>query len=463
MLLTIDYLIILFYFLVIIAVGFLSLKFTKTKEDFLVAGRRLSFPVFFSCMAAIALGGGSTVGSVALGYQFGLGGIWLNVSIGCGLITTGLLISSKLSKLRAISINEIVDINYGRYARVFSTILTLIYTITLSIVQVIAIGEIINGTLDINFTLAMVVGGGVVIIYTFVGGMWSVTLTDTIQFIIKTIGFMILAPVFSIHATGGWGHFISKLDSSHTSFTSIGYEDIVLYFILYVPGIIIGQDIWQRIFSAKNDRIAVSGTLAAGFYSIIYAFITVVVGTCVFILQPGLDDPQSAFVYGVIHFLPAGIKGIVLAAAMAATMSVSSGTILASSTIMYSDIYVKYINQQADDKTSLWITRLFSAIIGIIVIICALWIRDVLVGIKISYGFLSGCVFIPLLASFLLKKFSPKAGLISLAVSFVTVTLLFITQGTSSVYPILFGMLSGLVTYTLTNLLDKNKIRSSIM
>lgn len=223
MLLTIDYLIILFYFLVIIAVGFLSLKFTKTKEDFLVAGRRLSFPVFFSCMAAIALGGGSTVGSVTLGYQFGLGGIWLNVSIGCGLIITGLLISSKLSKLRAISINEIVDINYGRYARLFSTILTLIYTITLSIVQVIAIGEIINGTLDINFTLAMIVGGGVVIIYTFVGGMWSVTLTDTIQFIIKTIGFMILAPVFSIHATGGWGHFISKLDSSHTSFTSIGY------------------------------------------------------------------------------------------------------------------------------------------------------------------------------------------------------------------------------------------------
>lgn len=460
MLTMVDYLFIIVYLLGIAIVGLLSLKFARSKEDFLVAGRRLSLPIFFSCMAALALGGGSTVGSVRLGYEFGVGGIWLNLSIGIGLIVTGLLVSSKLAKLKALSINEIVEENYGYVAKLFSTLLTLIYTITLSVVQVIAIGEIISGTLQTNFTLSMVAGGGIVIIYTFIGGMWSVTLTDVIQFAIKTVGFIILAPVFSISAVGGWDVFVNNLPPSHFSITSIGIEDIVLYLVLYVPGIIIGQDIWQRIFTAKNNYVARAGTLCAGIYSIVYAFATVIIGMCVCIMQPSLSDPQNAFVQGVIDFLPSGIKGIVLAAAMAATMSVASGTILASSTILYNDIYHSYLDKEPTEKKAIWATRLFAAIIGIVVMICALWIRDVLVGIKICYGYLSGCVFIPLLASFILTRFSPKAGLWSLGGSFVVVTFLFIHLGTSSVFPILYGMLSGLIIYVAINIASKHKTKS---
>lgn len=99
----IDYVIIALYFIVIVAIGFIAARFAKTKEDYLVAGRRLSFPLFFGCMAALTLGGGSTIGSAQLGYEFGLGGIWLNLSIGLGLVAAGFLVTSKLSKLRALS------------------------------------------------------------------------------------------------------------------------------------------------------------------------------------------------------------------------------------------------------------------------------------------------------------------------------------------------------------------------
>ena len=133
----IDYVIIALYFIVIVAIGFIAARFAKTKEDYLVAGRRLSFPLFFGCMAALTLGGGSTIGSAQLGYEFGLGGIWLNLSIGLGLVAAGFLVTSKLSKLRALSVNEVVESSYGPIARVFSSALTLIYTLTLSVVQVI--------------------------------------------------------------------------------------------------------------------------------------------------------------------------------------------------------------------------------------------------------------------------------------------------------------------------------------
>ena len=460
----IDYVIIALYFLVIVAIGFIAARFAKTKEDYLVAGRRLSFPLFFGCMAALTLGGGSTIGSAQLGYEFGLGGIWLNLSIGLGLVAAGFLVTSKLSKLRALSVNEVVESSYGPIARVFSSALTLIYTLTLSVVQVISIGTIINGVTGIDATLSMLVGGGIVILYTFVGGMWSVTMTDIVQFVVKTVGILILAPIFCISAAGGWDALVSKVPETYLSVGSMGFDKSFAYIVLYVPGLIIGQDIWQRIFTAKNEKVSKTGTVCAGVYSVFYALATVVIGMSVFVLLPHLDNPQNAFVVGVSTFLPVGVRGLILAAAMAATMSVSSGTILASSTILYNDLYLRFVRKGAAQGTShlreVTITRLFALLIGVVVMVCSLWINDVLVGIDICYGYLSGCVFVPLVASFALKRFSPKAGLYALGASTVAVTGCFVVVGTASSVPIVAGMASGLVAYAAANLLSKQKVPS---
>ena len=457
MLNTIDYAIIIFYFACMVGVGFVASKFAKSKEDYLVAGRRLSFPMFFGCMSALVLGGGSTIGSTKLGYMFGFGGIWLDLSLGIGLIAMGFLVSSKLSKLKALSINEVIEGSYGTSARIFSSVLTFIYTLTVSVVQVLAIGTIFNVALGWPATTSMVVGGGIVVLYTFVGGMWAVTMTDIVQFVIKTIGVLILAPIFAYSAVGGWDVIVAKVPEANFSIGSMGWESMLTYFLLYAPGILIGQDIWQRVFTAKNEKIAKTGTVSAGVYCIFYAFATVFIGMCVFTLFPGIE-PQNAFATGVINFLPIGLRGFVLAAALAATMSCASGTILACSTVMYNDMYQRFINKNPDEKKAIWINRGFALIIGALVMICALWLKDVLVALDVAYAYLSGTVFIPVLASFVLKRFSPKAGLFSLGASSLVVTGLFFKFGFTSNYPILFGMLTGLIVYAVVNLIDKNKV-----
>lgn len=459
---SIDFVIIGLYFVVIVGVGFVGAVFAKTKEDYLVAGRRLSFPLFFGCMAALTLGGGSTLGSTELGYSFGFGGIWLNLSIGLGLIAAGFLVTSKLSKLRAISVNEVVESSYGPVARVFSSVLTLIYTLTLSVTQVIAIGTIIHGVLGLDQTLSMIAGGGVVVLYTFVGGMWSVTMTDIVQFVVKTVGILILAPIFCLIASGGWDSLVSSLPESYMSPGNMGFDRSLAYVVLYVPGLIIGQDIWQRIFTAKNERISKHGTICAGLYSVLYAIATVIIGMSVCALLPSLENSGDAFVVGITTFLPEGVRGVILAAAMAAAMSVSSGTILASSTILYNDLYVRFVNNRPTRSNEVNVTRAFAALIGMTVMVCALWINDVLAGIDISYGYLSGCVFVPLVASFVLKRFSPKAGLWSLGTSGIVVTACFLVMGTSGSAPILAGMASGLFAYIVANVLDKDRIPSPL-
>lgn len=452
-----DYGIIVIYFLCMIIVGFVASRFTKSKEDFLVAGRRLSFPLYFGCMSALVLGGGSTIGSTKLGYLYGFGGIWLDLSLGIGLIAMGFFITSKLSKMKALSINEVIEGSYGATARAFSSVLTFIYTLTVSVVQVLAIGTIFNVALGWDSVRSMVVGGGIVILYTFIGGMWAVTMTDIIQFVIKTVGVLILAPIFAFSAVGGWDSLAASVPEANFSITSMGFESMLTYFLLYAPGILIGQDIWQRVFTAKNDRIAKTGAVSAGVYCIAYAFATVFLGMCVFTLYPEIDA-QNAFATGVINFLPAGIRGFVLAAALAATMSCSSGTILACSTVLYNDMYQRFINRNPDEKKAVWINRGFALLIGGLVMVCALWLQDVLVALDVAYAYLSGTVFIPVLASFVLKKFSPKAGLLSLTASTIVVTGLFFKYGFTSNYPILYGMLTGLIVYILVNMINKNKV-----
>ncbi|MEG1167620.1 MAG: hypothetical protein RSD93_06135, partial [Gordonibacter sp.] len=129
-------------------------------------------------------------------------------------------------------------------------------------------------------------------------------------------------------------------------------------------------------------------------------------------------------------------------------------------TILYNDLFVRFIDRKPHRTNQMGVTRICALLIGVVVMVCALWINDVLVGIDISYGYLSGCVFVPLVASFVLKRFSPKAGLYALAVSAVVVTGCFLTVGTASSIPIVAGMTSGLVAYLIVNLLSKQKVTS---
>lgn len=454
----IDYGIIIAYLLGMVAIGFYSMHFTNTKEDFLVAGRRLGFFMFFGCMVAVALGGGATLGSAKLGYKWGVSGLWLDGSFCLGLVTLGIFVSSKLAKLRALSLPEVTEMNYGKWARIFSAVLTIIYTAGISTVNVIAMGSLLGGTMGWTPQMAMLVGGGIVVFYTIVGGMWAVSMTDIVQFIIKAIGVLILAPIFGISAVGGWDTFVANTPAPKLEVMAMGWDNALMYFLMFVPGTVIGQDMWQRVFTARSKDIARTGTITAGIFTFFYGCSTVVIGMCVFQLFPNLSNPQDALVVGVINFLPTGLRGFVLAAALCATMSAASGTMLASSTIIYNDFYQRFINPNADESKAVWVNKVIALGVGSVVMLCAFYINDVLDAMDLAYAYLTGCIFVPVLASFVLRRFSPKAGLVALAVSAVAVTASFINFGISSSYPIIIGMTVGLIVYGIVNIMDKNKI-----
>jgi SSS family solute:Na+ symporter len=452
----IDYIIIILYFVVLLSAGYVASKKARSKEDYLVAGRSLPLPMFTACMAAVVIGGGCTLGGTALAYESGIAGIWVGGMYAISIFLLALLLRTKMSNMRIFSSSEGVGIFYGPQARTVSALVMLIYLFMIAVIQIVGIGTILHIMLGWNNSISMIAGGLIIVAYLIFGGMWAVAFTDIIQFTVMTLGVLILAPILALTAVGGFEGLATSLPESYFDITSIGSTRIFAYVLLLVPGFLVGQDIWQKAFTAKSPKIAKRGTLIAAGYIGLYAIATVIIGMSLYAVNPSLDNINLAFATAAVTFSPTGIRGLILAAALASIMSTANGGILGSATVIYNDmISVKYPN--ITDKKAIRINRLLAGGICVLVVICALWIQSVLVALDVAYAYLSGCIFVPLVFAFILKKVSARAGLYALTSSAIVVTLFFIIDGITSTTPIMYGMLTSAVVFFVTNAIDKKK------
>jgi SSS family solute:Na+ symporter len=162
-----------------------------------------------------------------------------------------------------------------------------------------------------------------------------------VQFIVKTIGiFFILLPL-ALYKTGGMSGLAEKLPADATSLTAIGGEKILTYFVIYTFGLLIGQDIWQRVFTARSPGVARWAGAASGVYCLLYAVAGAVIGMAAKVLLPALESRDDAFAQFVEMQLPPVLAGLVLAAALAAVMSTSSGALIATATVFSQDIVAR--------------------------------------------------------------------------------------------------------------------------
>jgi SSS family solute:Na+ symporter len=300
--------------------------------------------------------------------------------------------------------------------------------------------------------MGMLVGGLVVLIYTFLGGMWSVSLTDTVQFILMTVGiFFVMLPI-GWGAVGGWQTLSGQLPVSHLRLDTIGYETIFSYFLLFFLGLIIGQDIWQRVFTAKDARVARRGTVIAGVYCVAYAVAMALVGMIAAVEFPGLEDPQMAFATTAVDLLPPGASGMVLAGSLSALMSTASGPLLASSTLIANDLYRRFFAKEIADREFLKRTRWITGVVGVAVVCCALWIQDVIKALDIAYTLLSGSLFVPVFAGLFWKRANTAGTLASMCLSAGVAITGMSVWGIDSTLPIILGLGTSLITLVVVSL-----------
>ncbi len=448
-----DYIVIILYFAAMIYAGYLGYKKTKDADSYFVAGRRLGGFMFTACMVAVAMGGASTVGATRLGYKFGLSGAWMNIMIGIGIFLLGVLLATKISKLRMFTVSEMLGKRYDRFSQLISAIIMACYVSIIATIQIIGIGTIFHLLFGWSAFLSMLIAGIVVIAYTYAGGMWSVTLTDVVQFCVITVGiFFILLPC-SLSRVGGFAG-LSQLDPKYFAPMNIGKETVIAYFLLFVFGLLIGQDLWQRVFTARTPQIARAGTAFAGLYSILLGLATAVIGMCALIVFPKLEDPNFAFAYISAETVPIGLLGLVLAAALAAMMSTASGPILASSTLICTDIIGGFVKKGKYTKEQLvkW-GKIVSLINGAVCLICALWIQDIISAIDLAYNLLTGAMFFPIMGAILWKRSTWQGSIAGMLCGAIVVIQQMAAKGMTSTDAIIYGLLASLIGFVVVSLL----------
>jgi len=446
-----DIAIIVGYMAFMLIIGLLSERIAiKSLDNYLLANRQLSYLLYVPAMAAVVLGGASTIGSARLGYQYGISGSWMVIMISLGVIACGLIVARKIIPLRIYTMAEFMEKRYDRTTRYIGAIVIATYTLMIFVTQMIAIGTVTSVVLGISFEAGTLIGGLVVVAYVALGGMWSVTLTDLVQWLLMTLGVIIILPIFGYLAVSGKGLSINMLPAGYLSPTHIGYDMILTWFLLFFFGLMLGQDIWQRVLTARDTRIGVNGTVIAGIYGVIYALAATFIGALAYLYYAGgLENPRLAMPKLTVDILPAGLAGLIIAAMFAAFMSTADGALIATSTLIAYDIIG--ILRKLEERIMTYLIAALNVILGVLGILLAIYIQEILIALDIAYLILSSSLFIPTIIGLYWAKPSPRTAIIAIIGSLIVAVgyALYIgwPEGFADIRPIGLGLIVNAVLF----------------
>ncbi|OLT09342.1 sodium:solute symporter [Pseudonocardia sp. CNS-004] len=448
-----DVAVVVAYLVAMVAFGFWGKRRARTESDFLVAGRRLGPLLYAGTMSALVLGGASTIGGVGLGYEYGLSGMWLVVAIGAGVLLLSLLFAGRIQRLRVYTVSQMLQLRYGPGSSVLSGVVMFGYTLMLTVTSTIAYATIFAALLDLPRVPSIIVGGLVVVVYSALGGMWSITLTDFVQFLIQTVGiFLILLPVVLVQAGG-----FAAVPPEALSPTTIGGDTILTYFVIYTFGLLIGQDIWQRVFTARSPGVARWAGAAAGVYCLLYGVAGALIGMAASVLIPGLEERDDAFTAVVGATMTPVVAGLVLAAALAAVMSTASGALIATATVFGQDIAARLRGRAGGSEAEhVRGHRLLVVGFGVVAIVIACLLQDVVGALTIAYDILVGGLLVPILGGLVWRRATIVGAVAAMAVGTVaTLATMAVVGDIYSNVPIYVGLTAGLVVFVAGSLASR--------
>jgi len=253
---------------------------------------------------------------------------------------------------------------------------------------------------------------------------------------------------------------VAALPASAFDFTAIGWDTILTYFLIYFFGIFIGQDIWQRVFTARSEKVSRIAGSAAGIYCVLYGLAMALIGMAAKVLLPDLDNANNAFASVVQLSLPDGIRGLVLAAALAALMSTASAGLLAASTTAAQDLWPLFSGRKGEEGSA-HENRAFTLLLGVIVLAIAMAVSDVISALTMAYNLLVGGMLIPLLGAIYWKRASTLGAIASMVLGSLTAAFFMYSDGLDANTPIYYSLAVGAVSFVLISLLSRQPAPST--
>lgn len=378
----IDIIVIAFYLIGIMVIGLLVVRKKSMNTDgYFLAERSLKWPVIGAALFASNISTIHLVGLAASGFSDGLvwGNFeWMAIII---LIILSLIFAPFYYKNKIATLPEFMEIRYNATARTCLAILGLLGALFMHIgVSLYAGAVVFEQFFGVNVYVSIFVISFITAIYTVVGGLKSVVITESIQTVILVGGSIILT-IYGFMALPEHGiHSLEALKSavkpeqlniipSASNSSGLTWSSILLgYPVLGIWYWCADQTIVQRVLAAKTLRDAKIGPLFAAAIKILTVFIFVLPGVLGYVLfKDIITNPNNTFPVLVNELLPTGLKGLMAAALLAALMSTIAAALNSAGTLVSIDI-VKRNRPNTTDKQQVFIGRVTAVVVMIIAI-----------------------------------------------------------------------------------------------
>lgn len=292
-----------------------------------------------------------------------------------------------------------------------------------NMVRLYAIGIFLAKATPLSLPMSILLSGLIVTLYTVAGGLWAVVLTDAVQFVVLVLAALIMLPL-SVQAAGGLNHMVETLPE-HFSLVN-GPKGAPLFLAAYYLMVLIKYNgNWsfiQRFYSVRDEAAArKAGLLMAAFF-FVFPIVYLLPAVAARIVEPGLENPEMAYVAMALRLLPQGVMGLMIAAMFAATMSALDSDFNITAGVFTRDIYQRILRPTASDRELMWAARGATVVIGMAAVAGALFVdrfggafeaNKVLTGLAIPLS-------VPLVLGILLRRARPWSALASLIVGIVT-------------------------------------------
>ena len=375
----------IFYFILLLYIGSYFYKKTVKIEDYLLGGRGMGVWVTALSAQASDMSGWLLMGLPGAIYLHGIGKSWIAIGLFIGIILNWKLVAPRLrvytQKTNSITLPCFFEDRFKDptgLLRIVSAIIILIFFTIYASAGLVAAGKLFNSIFEINYQTAVIIGGLVVISYTFLGGFLAVCWTDLIQGLLMVIA-IVVVPVIAYYSVGGSQAIAKAMDIKDISSSLIGRGDefsilAIISTMAWGLGYFGQPHILVRFMSIKSvSRLPRSAAIAIvwSFLSLSGAVAVGLIGIAMFDNLAGGDE-EKVFINMIQNLFNPWIGGILLAAILSAIMSTIDSQLLVSSSALTEDFYQKTIKKEASEKEVVLTGRICVIIISIIALVLAL-------------------------------------------------------------------------------------------
>ena len=432
-------------------IGVYMYKRVKKSEDFSLARRNLGMTVTLGTLIATQVGANTTLGCGGMSWKHGTVMIWIGIAYVIGYA----IYRSFAVRLRHANIwtaPEVLEKRYGIGTKRLSSVVLVLAVCAVYGAQLLAMGivlHIIGEPFGVSFMVSILVAGGIIVAYTFVGGLWGVAYTDMIQFFIIFALLGIIMPVV-IFGKIGFNEMKTALDPGMFDFWSgLPFPLILGMLLTYIPAVIIDPTIWQRTMSSRNDTIAKWSPVGAGFFMLYITIIVTFLAMAGRVLMPDIVTKYQTSDYAIplliTNQLPTVVIGLGLTAIMAVCMSTASSALLIGAVLISKDVIPSFSRKQLTQERELLFSRVTTLLIGVFGILFALTIKGIFFVLMAAYGIFLAGMFFPIIFGLFWGKATALAAKISIIISSVVLLALHALNKPYGIEPIIPALSVSLV------------------